>query len=178
MQHEIKKLIQDIVKDYANWQGLCAANRTDTCSTRDKVQKDMFDRFKSRIDFKVGNKYVKIFTQGGSVWGFVVNTDNDKKFRKGDILKAAGYNAPARNAARGNILDGGYKIEWFPGSQLLPLMRAPSGHLVIPCDLFDNVKRGTAPHQRAFYTDHATRVSTASSSTGPANPATRRGNAF
>ena len=112
MQHEIKKLIQDIVKDYANWQGQCAANRTDTCSTRDKVQKDMFDRFKSRIDFKVGNKYVKIFTEGGSVWGFVVNTDNDKKFRKGDILKAAGWNAPARNAARGNILDGGYKIEW------------------------------------------------------------------
>ena len=111
MQHEIKKLIQDIVKDYANWQGQCAANRA-ADAARDKVQKDMFDRFKSRIDFKVGNKYVKIFTEGGSVWGFVVNTDNDKKFRKGDILKAAGYNAPARNQARGNILDGGYKIQW------------------------------------------------------------------
>ena len=42
------------------------------------------------------------------VWGFVVNTDNDKKFKKGDILKAAGYAAPARNFARGNILEGGY----------------------------------------------------------------------
>ena len=56
MQHEIKKLIQDIVKDYANWQGLCAANRADTCS---KVQKDMFDRFKSRIDFKEGKSILK-----------------------------------------------------------------------------------------------------------------------
>ena len=54
----------------------------------------------------------KGFRNGGSVWGFIVNTDNDKKFRKGDILKAAGYNAPARNAARGNILDGGYCIQW------------------------------------------------------------------
>ena len=35
-----------------------------------------------------------------------------KKFKKGDILKAAGWNAPARNAARGNILDGGYAINW------------------------------------------------------------------
>jgi hypothetical protein len=36
----------------------------------------------------------------------------DKKFKKGDILMAAGWNAPARNAARGNILDGGYDINW------------------------------------------------------------------
>ena len=25
---------------------------------------------------------------------------------------AAGYNAPARNAARGNVLEGGYQIRW------------------------------------------------------------------
>jgi hypothetical protein len=44
--------------------------------------------------------------------GFVVNTDNDKKFKKGDILKAAGYAAPARNFPRGNILEGGYTVRW------------------------------------------------------------------
>ncbi len=109
MQNEIQKLIQDIVNDYANWQGACAARNADTCS---KVQNDMFDRFKSRISFKEGKKYIKIFTEGGSVWGFVVNTDKDNKFRKGDILKAAGWNAPARNQARGNIIDGGYSIQW------------------------------------------------------------------
>jgi hypothetical protein len=63
------------------------------------------------LTVKEGTKYIKIINDG-SVWGFVVNTDNDKKFRKGDILKAAGYAAPARNAARGNILDGGYTINW------------------------------------------------------------------
>ena len=106
MQQQIEKLIQDIVNDYANWQGF----RKDTACS--EVQRQMFDRFQSRIDFKEGNKYIKIFTEGGSVWGFVVNTDKDNKFRKGDILKAAGWNAPARNQARGNILDGGYKIQW------------------------------------------------------------------
>ena len=110
MQHEIRKLIEDIVNDYSIWQGRCSVRAGEPEKTQVKI--DMFDRFKSRIAFKEGNKYIKIFTEGGSVWGFVVNTDNDKKFRKGDILKAAGFNAPARNAARGNILDGGYSIQW------------------------------------------------------------------
>ena len=62
---------------------------------------------------KKGSKYTKIMIRnGGSAWGFIVNTDNDKKFKKGDLLKAAGWAAPARNAARGNILEGGYPINW------------------------------------------------------------------
>jgi hypothetical protein len=28
------------------------------------------------------------------------------------LLKAAGYNAPARNRARGNIVEGGYTVQW------------------------------------------------------------------
>ena len=43
---------------------------------------------------------------------FVVATDKDAKFKKGDILKAAGWAAPARNFARGNILEGSYAINW------------------------------------------------------------------
>jgi len=71
----------------------------------------MIADFNDNVDYKLGNKYIKVIT-GGSVWGFIVNTENDKKFRKGDILKAAGWAAPARNAARGNIVDGGYTIQW------------------------------------------------------------------
>ena len=48
----------------------------------------------------------------GQVWGFVVGTDTDPKFKKGDVLKAAGFNAPARNAPRGNVLEGGFNINW------------------------------------------------------------------
>ena len=57
-----------------------------------------------------GKKYIKIIREN-SVWGFIVKEDF-KHFRKGDILKAAGFNAPALNRARGNILDGGYSIAW------------------------------------------------------------------
>ena len=46
------------------------------------------------------------------MWGFVVNTDDDAKFIRGDILKAAGYASPARNFPRGNIVAGGYKVCW------------------------------------------------------------------
>ena len=73
----------------------------------------------SKFMVAVGQKYIKIgrvsdHTPGrmGSVWGFVVNTDNDKKFKKSDVLKAAGFHAPARNAPRGNVLDGGFNINW------------------------------------------------------------------
>lgn len=110
MQVQIQKLIDDIVNDYAQWQDRCSEKAGEVEKSQIKI--DMFERFKNGVTYKEGNKYIKIFNEGGSVWGFVVNTDNDKKFRKGDILKAAGYNAPARNAARGNILDGGYCIQW------------------------------------------------------------------
>ena len=111
MQQQIEKLLKDIVTDYRNWQGLSVKSRG--YDDYSDVQNEMYAEFKEKLGFREGTKYIKITkNNGGSVWGFVVNTDNDKKLRKGDILKAAGYNAPARNAARGNILDGGYKIDW------------------------------------------------------------------
>ena len=74
-----------------------------------KMNKDFADGFVIRE----GVKYTRILTNnGGSCWGFVVNTDNDKKFKKGDILKCAGWSKPATNAARGNVIDGGYGINW------------------------------------------------------------------
>ena len=86
MKNEMNTLIENIKEDYLTWTTSCAYA-------------------------KVGGTG-EVFTEGGSVWGFVVNTENDKKFKKGDILKAAGYAAPARNKARGNIVDGGYTINW------------------------------------------------------------------
>jgi hypothetical protein len=72
--------------------------------------KEQMETFYDKIEVRPGNKYIKII-KDRSVWGFIVNTENDKKFKYGDILKAAGYNAPARNAARGNLFEG-YEIRW------------------------------------------------------------------
>ena len=60
---------------------------------------------------KVGKKYIKVTSDGG-VTAFVVNTDKDSRFKLGDVLKPASWNAPARNAARGNVLEGGFPIQW------------------------------------------------------------------
>lgn len=108
MQKQIETLVEDIINDYAGWQNNCAKARNSTIST---AQNNMYDKFKNSVTVKEGSKYIKV-TCGHSVWGFIVNTEKDKVFKKGDILKAAGYNAPARNAARGNIIDGGYTVRW------------------------------------------------------------------
>lgn len=68
------------------------------------ISENMYHKFATTISEKKGSKYIKILT-GGGVWGFIVNTENDKKFKYGDLLKAAGFNAPARNFARGNVID-------------------------------------------------------------------------
>ena len=63
---------------------------------------------KTKVSF--GKKFIKV-VQERSVFAFIVKEDTDK-FKKGDILKPAGYNAPAQNAARGNVLTGDYYINW------------------------------------------------------------------
>ena len=63
---------------------------------------------KTKVSF--GKKFIKV-VQGNTVFAFIVKEDTDK-FKKGDILKPAGYNAPAQNSARGNVLTGNYYINW------------------------------------------------------------------
>ena len=106
MNNEMTALIENIKNDYLNWTTLSGMNKGELT----EINKTMIAEFNENLTYKTGSKYIKVFTEGGSVWGFVVNTDKDKKFKLGDILKAAGYAAPARNAARGNIIDGGYTI--------------------------------------------------------------------
>ena len=109
MTINIKKTFNNIEDGIANM--ITAAN-FDYCDG-DRFNDDMVADFKNGWVVKKGSKYTKISTRGGGcAWGFVVNTDTDKKFKKGDLLKCAGYAAPARNGARGNVLEGGFAINW------------------------------------------------------------------
>jgi hypothetical protein len=56
---------------------------------------------------EIGNKFIRLW-QGTSCWGFISRVDGDLKgspIKKGDLLKAATWKAPAKHA-RGNIIDG------------------------------------------------------------------------
>ena len=70
----------------------------------------MFNEYKDGFKSIVGQKFIKI-TNGNGVKAFIVKQD-DGKFKMGDILKPASWRAPAKNSARGNVLDGGYAIQW------------------------------------------------------------------
>lgn len=102
MQTEIKTLLDAIIADYARWQ----QNGRDS-----EIKQAMFAEFCQGLRVEEGRKYIKII-QRNSVWGFIVKGDDDKKFRKGDILKPVSRATPARNKARGNILDGDYTVKW------------------------------------------------------------------
>lgn len=106
MTKAIETLVEMIKVDYENF---FTRNGTEELKGYGAEQ---MERFYDMIEIRPGNKYIKII-KDRSVWGFIVNTENDKKFKYGDILKAAGWNAPARNAARGNLFDeNGYEIRW------------------------------------------------------------------
>ena len=107
LEDGIKTLIESAITDYKKRYG-------DGLNT--DIGKKMVGDFINGFVVKSGQKYVKIMsgnggTVGGSCWGFIVKEDTPK-FKKGDILKPAGWNKPATNAPRGNVLDGMYEINW------------------------------------------------------------------
>jgi hypothetical protein len=98
MKEAMDHLLSAIREDYLNWVG--EAYR-DSESTKE---------FVNGLSYSEGPKYIKVMS-AHSVWGFVVK-GRDSKFMEGDLLKAASWRGPARNAARGNILKGKYDIRW------------------------------------------------------------------
>ena len=100
MREAIEKVLAAMRKDYIRWSG----------PERSKIKDEMIDEYCYGLEVDENRRYWKIVsTNGGgtqrSVAGFIVKA-GDKKFREGDMLKAAGWAAPARNFARGNVLDG------------------------------------------------------------------------
>ena len=98
----IEKMIGAMVEDYVDW-----TNKTGLTEER---AEERAKEFANKITTTEGNKYIKIISNNSST-AFIVKKD-DKRFRKGDILMSASWNAPARNAARGNVLEGNFPMNW------------------------------------------------------------------
>ena len=80
------------------------------------LRQKRYEEFVTGLGYLPGTKYLKIITEN-SVWGFINLTN--KNFKEGDILKAAGWKAPALNKPRGNIFNDNYEISWT-GPKYLP----------------------------------------------------------
>ena len=81
------RLLENIHLDYVKW---CNGNL---------IRED-------EISLKPGRKFIKVI-RDNSVWGFVAKKDGEHKglpMKSGDVLKAAGWSAPAKHT-RGNIFD-------------------------------------------------------------------------
>ena len=103
MRSEIEKVLEAMREDYKRW------NRRGFCE-REDIRTEMEENYCSGLMVEENRRYWKITSTNGSgsqisVAGFIVKA-GDKKFREGDMLKAAGWAAPARNFARGNVLSG------------------------------------------------------------------------
>ena len=110
MNDAMNTLFDKIARDYADWK-----SRGEYGSPND------YDEFFNNLSIDEGRKYLKIVKDTGNqkmVWGFIVKED-DKKFKAGDILKAASWAAPARNKARGNILNGDFSWVRWTGPEYL-----------------------------------------------------------
>ncbi len=99
----VEAMMEHMRDDYRGWSGRCA--RHDEAShSKSEIRTRMEEEYADDLSYTTGSKYIKV-TSKNSVSAFVVNTTTDKKFSFGDILKPAGWAAPARNFARGNVLD-------------------------------------------------------------------------
>ena len=103
LEEGIKNLMAGAKADYVKWSTIGGKELTG-------YSKEQVDNWDNKTKIKEGKKYIKIVQDTG-VFCFIVKEDF-KHFKKGDVLKAAGYNAPALNSARGNVLAGNYPIQW------------------------------------------------------------------
>jgi len=99
----IKNMMETAKMDYQMWS-------TNAHGEQSQWAKDSTAEWDTKTKIKPGKKYIKVVQDTG-VFCFIAKEDF-KHFKRGDILKPAGWNAPALNSPRGNVLTGNYPIQW------------------------------------------------------------------
>ena len=114
MEKEMEALLSWMKEDYNRWHDMGSP----VCHEDEIIRKEMCANYAAGLRVIEGSKYLKVVGTGGmgsseSVKLFVVKLDTDKKFRRGDLLKPAGWKTPARNFPRGNVLKGTFgRVAW------------------------------------------------------------------
>ena len=108
MNEAMDAYLDHIRANYKSWR----SNSYLSQDTEDEFIREFCDG----LVIEPGSKYLKVVSgragSGRSVHSFVCLKDSGK-FKKGDILKAASWAAPARNFARGNVLEGNFgSVTW------------------------------------------------------------------
>lgn len=101
MQTHIDLYLEAIRNDYRKWADGSA------------IRNQMIEEFCKALTVSEGKKYVKVIIgPQRSVHSFIVKEDG-AKFKRGSILKAASWAAPAMNFARGNVIESNYpNVRW------------------------------------------------------------------
>ena len=112
MRNEIEKVLEAMREDYKKWTMMTRKvhQNVDDFNRAIDIREEMTENYCNGLEVTEGSRYWKITGTSGSgtsrsVKGFIVKA-GDKKFLEGDMLKAAGWASPARNFARGNVLEG------------------------------------------------------------------------
>ena len=119
MRNEIEKVLEAMREDYKKWTMMTRKvhQNVDDFNRAIDIREEMTENYCNGLEVTEGSRYWKITGTSGSgtsrsVKGFIAKA-GDKKFLEGDMLKAAGWASPARNFARGNVLEGDlHGVRW------------------------------------------------------------------
>ena len=108
LEEGVQNLIEGSKLDYAKWT---EKGRAEGSSYYDET----LVNFEKNCSVREGQNYIKVIREN-AVHAFVIKKLTAKTeamgFKIGDILKPAGWQAPALNKARGNVLEGNFLINW------------------------------------------------------------------
>tara|TARA_B100001245_G_C22584584_1_gene290440 strand:+ start:133 stop:510 length:378 start_codon:yes stop_codon:yes gene_type:complete len=118
MDLDVKEELKEALIDYEN--AMVRDYYSFTHRFHDPYKDKVRSEYANGIRYIKGPKYLKVINTDGDGSRMVhsfINLGN-REFLYGDILKSAGWKAPALNKARGNLFKG-YKVNWTGAEYLI-----------------------------------------------------------